>query len=103
MSLLTTQNSGAFAIQKTNRSGPQSTTGAPQSTTGNLTNTEHADQDQTNKSVIQSNEKMAEKMAYATTAIRYIKDIGLIVSTFDGHIKIFDAFNFYLVWRNSNK
>jgi hypothetical protein len=46
---------------------------------------------------------MAEKMAYATTAIRYIKDIGLIVSTFDGHIKIFDAFNFYLVWRNSNK
>jgi hypothetical protein len=64
-----------------------------------LTNTEHADQDQTNKSVIQSD----GKMAYATTAIRYIKDIGLIVSTFDGHIKIFDAFTFYLVWRNSNK
>ena len=35
--------------------------------------------------------------------LRYLKDIGLIVTTFNGHIKFFDAFNFFTVWKNSNK
>lgn len=29
------------------------------------------------------------------TSIRYIKDIGLVATAFNGTIKIFDAFNFY--------
>lgn len=32
-----------------------------------------------------------------------MKDIGLIVTTFNGQIKFFDAFNFFTVWKNSNK
>ena len=35
--------------------------------------------------------------------LRYVKDIGLIVTTFNGTIKFFDAFNFYQVWKNDNK
>ena len=35
--------------------------------------------------------------------MRYVKDIGLIVTTFNGTIKFFDAFNFYQVWKNDNK
>lgn len=37
------------------------------------------------------------------TKIRYIRDIGLIGTTFRGIIKIFDAFNFYQIWKNDNK
>ena len=35
--------------------------------------------------------------------LTYIKDIGLIVTAFNGTIKFFDAFNFYQVWKNDNK
>lgn len=72
---------------KTNTSGAQSTT--------------NKDEFQTNKSTTVHGEHKANQVA--TTALRYVKDIGLIVTTFDGQIKIFDAFNFFLVWRNSNK
>ena len=37
----------------------------------------------------------SDKKVIAITCLRYIKDIGLIVSTFDGQIKVFDAFMFY--------
>lgn len=35
--------------------------------------------------------------------LKYIKDIGLIATTFNGTIKFFDAFNFYQIWKNDNK
>ena len=35
--------------------------------------------------------------------LRYVKDIGLIVTAFNGTIKFFDAFNFYQIWKNDNK
>lgn len=38
-----------------------------------------------------------------TSALKYVKDIGLVVATFDGQLKIFDAFSFYTVWKSSNK
>jgi len=39
---------------------------------------------------------MATKRAIqAITAIKYVEDIGLIATTFNGIIKIFDSFNFY--------
>lgn len=37
------------------------------------------------------------------TKLRYQKDIGLIGTTFKGTLKIFDAFNFQPIWKNSNK
>ena len=33
----------------------------------------------------------------------YYKDIGLVVCTYCGQIKIFDAFKFHLLWHNANK
>ena len=36
-----------------------------------------------------------KRVVQAITAIKYVKDIGLIASTFNGHIKMFDSFNFY--------
>jgi len=35
--------------------------------------------------------------------LRYVKDIGLIITAFNGTIKFFDAFNFYQIWKNDNK
>ena len=35
--------------------------------------------------------------------LRYVKDIGLIITAFNGTIKFFDAFNFYQTWKNDNK
>ena len=35
--------------------------------------------------------------------IKYVKDIGLIATAFNGTIKFFDPFNFYQIWRNDNK
>lgn len=37
------------------------------------------------------------------TGIRYVRDIGLIVTALNGTIKIFDAFNFKTVWKSTNK
>lgn len=37
------------------------------------------------------------------TGVRYIKDIGLIATAFNGTIKIFDAFNFNQLWKDTNK
>ena len=37
------------------------------------------------------------------TGIKYVKEIGLIVTTFLGDIRIFDSYNFQLQWHNSNK
>lgn len=37
------------------------------------------------------------------TKVKYCKDIGLICTTFKGTIKIFDAFSFNQIWKNSNK
>jgi len=46
---------------------------------------------------------MATKRAIqAITAIKYVEDIGLIATTFNGVIKIFDSFNFYQIWKNTN-
>jgi hypothetical protein len=39
----------------------------------------------------------------AITKLRYVKDIGLIGTSFNGTIKFFDPFNFYQVWKNDNK
>lgn len=66
-----------------------------QSTTGGAaTNNE---QDQQNKSVLGTRSTMlpTKRVVQAITAIKYVKDIGLIASTFNGHIKMFDSFNFY--------
>jgi hypothetical protein len=38
-----------------------------------------------------------------TSGIKYFKDIGLVVTTFDGRIKFFDPFRFYLTFVNTNK
>lgn len=37
------------------------------------------------------------------SALRYVKDIGLIITAFNGTIKFFDAFNFFQIWKNDNK
>ena len=37
------------------------------------------------------------------THIRYVRDIGLICSTFSGTVKFFDAFNFNEQWTTTNK
>lgn len=37
------------------------------------------------------------------TKLKYFKDIGLVGTTFMGAIKIFDAFNFHQIWKNTNK
>jgi len=37
------------------------------------------------------------------TGIKYVREIGLIVTTFLGDIRIFDSYNFQLQWHNSNK
>jgi hypothetical protein len=37
------------------------------------------------------------------TRLRYYKDIGLIGTTFKGTLKIFDAFSFQQIWKNTNK
>ena len=37
------------------------------------------------------------------TRVRYYKDIGLVATAFKGTVKIFDAFNFHQIWKNSNK
>lgn len=44
-----------------------------------------------------------KRVIQAITQVRYSKDIGLIATTFNGHIKIFDSFNFYQIWKNTNK
>lgn len=46
---------------------------------------------------------MTEKIENEITCIRYIRDIGLICSTFNGTIKFFDAFNFHELWCTTNK
>ena len=35
--------------------------------------------------------------------LKYVKDIGLIATAFNGTIKFFDPFDFYQVWKNDNK
>lgn len=72
-----------------------------QSTMGGATNTE---QDPMNKSTVGTRSTMlaTKRVIQAITAIRYVKDIGLIATTFNGHIKMFDAFNFYQIWKNTN-
>ena len=40
---------------------------------------------------------------YCITKLKYVKDIGLIASAFNGTIKFFDAFNFYQTWKTENK
>lgn len=37
------------------------------------------------------------------TCIRYMRDIGLIVTAFNGTVKIFDGFDFKEVWKTTNK
>jgi hypothetical protein len=37
------------------------------------------------------------------TCIKYVRDIGLLVTSFNGTIKIFDGFDFKEVWKSSNK
>ena len=37
------------------------------------------------------------------SALKYIKDIGLIATAFNGTIKFFDSYNFHQIWKNSNK
>jgi hypothetical protein len=37
------------------------------------------------------------------TCIKYMRDIGLIVTSFNGTVKIFDGFDFKEVWKNNNK
>lgn len=37
------------------------------------------------------------------TNIKYIRDIGLIVTSLYGSIKIFDGFNFKELWRSTNR
>ena len=36
------------------------------------------------------------------TQIRYVRDIGLIASSFNGTLKFFDAFNFKEYWSTNN-
>jgi WD40 repeat protein len=47
--------------------------------------------------------KVVEKQENEITCIRYVRDIGLICSTFNGTIKFFDAFNFNEQWCTMNK
>jgi len=35
--------------------------------------------------------------------MKYVTDIGLIVTSFDGTIKFFDPFNFHQIWKSDNK
>ncbi len=37
------------------------------------------------------------------TQIRYVREIGLIVTALNGQFKIFDGFDFKEVWKSSNK
>jgi hypothetical protein len=57
------------------------------------------------KTNIQIPKKIEEKQEKATeiTQIKYIRDIGLVVSTFNGTIKFFEAISFSEKWVNSNK
>ena len=50
-----------------------------------------------NKSVLGTRSTMlaTKRVIQAITVIKYVKDIGLIASTFNGQVKIFDSFNFY--------
>lgn len=68
------------------------------STVGQMTRSET--EDQNNK---EHQPRHSDKKVIAITCLRYVKDIGLIVSTFDGQIKVFDAFTFYQTWKNTNK
>ena len=40
---------------------------------------------------------------FCITKLKYVKDIGLIATSFNGTIKFFDAFNFYQTWKSENK
>ena len=37
------------------------------------------------------------------THIKYVRDIGLVASTFTGTVKFFDAFHFSTTWETTNK
>ena len=59
-----------------------------------LTKVEKKDKDKKNKKetdILKNNEKSESEI----TALRYVRDIGLIASTFSGTVKFFDAFNFH--------
>lgn len=43
------------------------------------------------------------KIGLEITDIRYIRDIGLIASSFNGTVKFFDLFDFHQVWFTSNE
>ena len=57
------------------------------------------------KTSIKLPKRTEEKSEKATeiTEIKYIRDIGLVVSTFNGTIKFFEAISFSEKWANSNK
>jgi hypothetical protein len=63
--------------------------------------------DEANEETTSISQKYKEKDLKAKeneiTKIRYWKDIGLIATTFDGTVKIFDAFNFNQIWKSTNK
>ena len=55
-------------------------------------------QDKKNKQEIAAVEAKRNKektIKNAITKLQYVKDIGLIVTSFNGTIKFFDAFNFF--------
>ena len=37
------------------------------------------------------------------TQVRYVREIGLIATALNGTVKIFDGFDFNLLWKSSNK
>ena len=45
----------------------------------------------------------SNKHAKEITSVKYIKEIGLIATTFLGDIKVFDSYNFQQLWHNDNK
>jgi hypothetical protein len=46
---------------------------------------------------------ITDETAREITGIRYVKEIGLIVTTFDGSIKILDNITFKTLWHTTNK
>ena len=68
----------------------------------------HGRRSQTNKKgnegkTGKSNLNMNKTPKKPISNLRYVKDIGLIITAFNGTIKFFDAFNFYQIWKNDNK
>ena len=40
---------------------------------------------------------------YCITKVKYVKDIGLIATAFNGTVKFFDPFKFHQTWKTENK